>query len=99
MARHRSNRNAATVAERFAVNLICAREDAGLTQEEVGVRAELHRTEISELERGLRVPRMDTLLKLGGAIGVEPDALMRGIRWTPASITEGGFQPRADRPG
>lgn len=99
MAPHRPNRNAAIVAERFAANLICARKDAGLTQEEVGVRAGLHQTEISELERGLRVPRMDTLVKLCGVTGVEPNALMQGIRWTPASITEGGFQSQGDRQG
>jgi transcriptional regulator with XRE-family HTH domain len=81
------------VAERFAENLLHARDAAGLSQEEVGFRAGLHRTEISQLERGLRVPRLDTVAKLCGGLGVEPGVLMEGIRWTPPRIEGGGFEP------
>ena len=80
------------VAERFAANLTAARSASGLSQEEVGFRAELHRTEISHLERGLRVPRIDTLAKLCGALGVEAPVLMEGIRWRPPSVTIGEFE-------
>ena len=40
-----------------------ARKRADLSQEELGIRASLHRTEISQLERGMRIARADTLLK------------------------------------
>jgi transcriptional regulator with XRE-family HTH domain len=80
------------LSEQFAANLCLARRAAGHSQEDLGVRAELHRTEISQLERGLRVPRIDTLAKLSGALGVEPAFLMDGIRWSPAAILGGGFK-------
>ncbi|HET7574707.1 MAG TPA: helix-turn-helix transcriptional regulator, partial [Solirubrobacterales bacterium] len=70
-----------TVAERFATNLVAARERAGLTQEEVSFRSGLHRTEVSQLERGLRVPRIDTLVKLAASLGVSPADLLEGIEW------------------
>lgn len=38
----------------------------GFSQEEVGLRAGLHRTEIGLLERGERLACIDTLLKLAG---------------------------------
>jgi transcriptional regulator with XRE-family HTH domain len=79
------------LAKQFAANLLSARRAAGHSQEELGVRAALHRTEISQLERGLRVPRIDTLAKLSGALEVDPALLMDGIRWVPAAILGGGF--------
>jgi transcriptional regulator with XRE-family HTH domain len=80
-----------SVAERFAANLLSARTAADLSQETVGFRAGLHRTEVSQLERGLRVPRIDTLAKLCGALEVELSVLMDGIRWNPPTVTGGGF--------
>jgi transcriptional regulator with XRE-family HTH domain len=50
-----------------------------ITQEELADRAELHRTEIGLLERGLRVPRIDTLLRLAAALAVEPAELLVGV--------------------
>jgi transcriptional regulator with XRE-family HTH domain len=85
-----------SVAERFAANLLSARTAADLSQEEVGFRAEVHRTEISQLERGLRVPRIDTLAKLCGALEVEAPVLMEGIRWRPPTVTGGGFESAAE---
>lgn len=52
------------VAARFGDNLARLRKGADLSQEELSVRASLHRTEISQLERGLRIARVDTLVKL-----------------------------------
>lgn len=84
------------VARRFAANLLSAREAADFSQEELGFRAGVHRTEISQLERGLRVPRIDTLAKLCGALGVEHAALMAGIHWTPPTVHRGGFELALD---
>jgi len=81
----------AVAAERFAANLVKARERAGLSQEELGFRASLHRTEVGMLERGHRVPRIDTLVKLAGALGVPPDNLLDGIDWTPGGTLVGRF--------
>lgn len=79
------------VARTFGDNLAYEREEAGLTQEELGLRADLHRTEVSQLERGLRVPRIDTLVKLAASLGVTPEALLDGIEWKPARLVTGGF--------
>ena len=46
-----------TVAERFGENLMIHRKRARLSQEELGFKASLHRTEISQLERGFRLAR------------------------------------------
>lgn len=80
------------VAARFGDNLFRARKRSGLSQEELGFRAELHRTEIGLLERGSRIPRIDTLVKLAGALSVSPLELIAGIDWTPASTLSGGFE-------
>jgi transcriptional regulator with XRE-family HTH domain len=83
--------HAPAVAERFGANLRRARRRKGLSQERIAVRASLHRTEISMLERGERVPRIDTLIRLAGAMVVRPEELLDGIVWLPAPETEGTF--------
>jgi transcriptional regulator with XRE-family HTH domain len=65
--------------DRFAVNLRRARENAGVSQEELAERIEVHRTEISLLERGGREPRLGTMVKLATALGTTPEALCEGI--------------------
>lgn len=67
--------------ERFAHNLRRRRVTVGISQEELGERTELHRTEISLLERAGREPRFATLLKLCGALGTTPDTLCAGTGW------------------
>jgi transcriptional regulator with XRE-family HTH domain len=74
------------VARRFGANLRRVRQSAGLSQEGVGFAAELHRTEVGLLERGARVPRIDTLLKLSQALGVPPDTLLAGIEFQPGKV-------------
>jgi transcriptional regulator with XRE-family HTH domain len=79
------------VARRFGENLRRARRHADLSQEEVGYLASLHRTEIGLLERGARVPRIDTLVKLASALSIPPEELLGGIDWQPGSVQPGGF--------
>jgi transcriptional regulator with XRE-family HTH domain len=90
---------------RFAANLVRARRVAGLSQEEVSIRAAIHRTELGMLERAIRVPRLDTFVKLCGALEVTPDKLLDGIEWTPAGIPSPGrfvgnapLRPTSPRP-
>ena len=70
-----------TPRDRFAVNLRKARRMANVTQEELGVRCDLHRTEVSLLERGGREPRLGTIIKLASALGVTLESLCVGMRW------------------
>jgi transcriptional regulator with XRE-family HTH domain len=69
--------------DRFSVNLRRARQDAGISQEELAERCEIHRTEVSLLERGGREPRLGTMVKLATALGTTPEALCSGITWNP----------------
>jgi len=70
-----------TPRDRFAVNLRRAREAAKISQQELGERTDLHRTEISLLERAGREPRLGTIVKLASALGVAPEDLCTGMRW------------------
>lgn len=80
-----------SVSGRFGANLVHCRKRVGMSQDELGFRAALHRTEVSQLERGLRIPRIDTLAKLAGALGVDADELLEGIAWQPAKVRRGRF--------
>lgn len=73
------------VAADFGAKLRAAREKAGLTQEALADLCGLHRTVISPLERGEHMPRLDTLLRLSGALGVEPCSLVSDYRWEPVA--------------
>jgi transcriptional regulator with XRE-family HTH domain len=79
------------VATKFGRNLWRCRRRAALSQEELGARAGLHRTEIGMLEHGTRLARVDTLIKLAGSLGIPPAELLEGIHWTPGTSSEGGF--------
>jgi transcriptional regulator with XRE-family HTH domain len=81
------------VAERFGENLRQLRKGVDISQEELGLRCSLHRTEIGLLERGARVPRIDTLIKIASGLGVRIDCkLLDGISWTPGTTEAGGFE-------
>jgi transcriptional regulator with XRE-family HTH domain len=58
--------------DRFAVNLRRARLNKGISQEELGFRCDLHRTEVS---------RLGTIVKLAGALDTTPQRLCAGIAW------------------
>jgi transcriptional regulator with XRE-family HTH domain len=70
-----------TPQERFAVNLRRARTAAGVSQEELGYLCDLHRTEVSLLERAEREPRLATMVKLAGALGTTVNQLCEGVSW------------------
>jgi len=83
------------VAQQFGDNLARIRKRAGMSQEEVSFRASVHRTEVSQLERGLRVARVDTVAKLAAALEVDPGTFFEGIVWEPGDVRRGGFIHRA----
>ncbi len=65
--------------EQFAENLKAARKRAGLSQEGLGDATDLHRTEISLLERAERDPRLATIVKLARGLGVNASDLLRDV--------------------
>lgn len=89
---------------RFAANLRSARSLAGISQEELGRLCDVHRTEISSLERALREPRLETIIKLAGALEVTATQLCAGIDWEQSrksfSVKQapGGLRPVVGRP-
>lgn len=72
---------AAALGRRFGENLVVARGRVDLGQIAAAERAGLHRTQLSQLERGLRLPRLDTIVKLAGAVEVKPCELLTGMNW------------------
>lgn len=80
------------ISERFAVNVVRLREATGMTQEELAFRAAIHRTQISFIESGKRMPRLDTLVKLAGALEVSVSTLVEGIAWVPTVTRDGEFE-------
>ncbi len=67
--------------DRFSVNLKKARKLVGISQEELSDRCDVHRTEISLLERAGREPRLGTIVKLSAGLGVSVESLCVGMSW------------------
>lgn len=53
------------------------RQELGLSQEDLGFEAELHRTYISQLERGLKSPSLATIEQLAQVLKTKPSDLVR----------------------
>lgn len=69
------------VRARFAENLRRLRERGGVSQESLARMCELHRTEVSLLERCMRSPRLDTMVILAAGLELSSLAeLVEGIR-------------------
>lgn len=81
-----------SAADQFAANLRRHRKLADMSQDEVAFRASVHRTEISQLERGLRHARVDTVAKLAAALEIHPGELFEGIVWQPGAVRLGHFK-------
>lgn len=70
-----------TVRTQFAANLRHHRDRAGLSQEALAEICDLHRTEISLLERRKRSPRLETIVILARGLQLaSPAELLDGIR-------------------
>jgi transcriptional regulator with XRE-family HTH domain len=68
------------VREQFAANLRSHRMRAGLSQEALADVCDLHRTEISLLERCKRSPRLETIVILSRGLELSsPAELLEGI--------------------
>ena len=61
-----------TIRDIFAHNLRRLRKAKGLSQEALAHEAEIDRTYVSALERGLYAATIDTIVSLAKMLGVEP---------------------------
>jgi len=82
------------VGREFGRKLSDARTRAELSQEALGYLSGIHRTQISRLEAGESVPKLDTVIQLAGALGLETPQLLPPIFWEPPSPRPhgGGFR-------
>ena len=55
------------------------REKCGLSQDVVSGLADIGRTHLSAIERGVRKPTLETFFKLAEALNIEPHKLMKLI--------------------
>ena len=78
---NRKGPQAAEASRLLGQNLVGQRRRVGLSQQGTADRAGLHRTEVALIESGKRLPRLDTIVKLAGAVEVEPCALLAGLAW------------------
>jgi len=62
--------NANTLLRKFGDKVRDERLRAGLSQEELGFKAELDRTYISGIERGERNPSVKSVAKIANSLGV-----------------------------
>lgn len=56
-----------------------AREATGMSQEELGFKADVHRTYVSMLERGKASPTVETLFRLCKAMRIRASDLIRRV--------------------
>ncbi len=55
------------------------REAKGLTQEELAALVDLSPTHISVIERGQKIPKLDTFVAITNALDVSADSLLRDV--------------------
>ena len=55
------------------------REAKGLTQEELAALVDLSPTHISVIERGQKIPKLDTFVAIANALDVSADSLLRDV--------------------
>ena len=67
------------VRKRVGLNLKKFRKELGLSQEEFAFKAELHRTYISGIERGVRNPTVLVLEGIAQALGVPTSRLLEEV--------------------
>jgi transcriptional regulator with XRE-family HTH domain len=63
----------------FASNLRRLREAAGLSQDELGLRAGVGVSNVSRYESAKRDPSVRTVARLADALGVDPAQLLEGV--------------------
>ena len=63
----------------FGLSVLKRREIKGLSQEKLAEKADLDRTYISGIERGVRNPGLLSLVRIAKALGVTTSELFAGI--------------------
>jgi transcriptional regulator with XRE-family HTH domain len=67
----------ASDASAFGEALRAVRNEVGMSQSQLSRAAGLRHSHLSAIERGVRAPRLDTIVKLARGLGVQPGNLLR----------------------
>ncbi len=70
---------ASGINQHFACVLREIRKSAGLSQEKLALEANLDRTFISMLERGLRQPSLKSLFAISAVLNIHPHEIVRAV--------------------
>jgi len=68
-----------TIEAIFGQVLREVRSNAGISQEKLALEANLDRTYISLLERGLRQPSLKTIFVLASILGIKPSKMIASV--------------------
>ena len=68
-----------TVAKQFGRNLSTARREGGMTQGQLAAQIFMDRAALSRLENSHRLPRLDHVVRMADAVGVQVRDLLYGI--------------------
>lgn len=63
--------------------IVAARKRAGLTRQQLADRIDTTAASLSLYERGHRSPSVERLVEIAEALGIEPGALLDGVRSSP----------------
>lgn len=83
-----------TAKARIADNVFLHRSRAGLSQEALASLALMTSGRIGQLENGRVSGKLDSYVRLAGALSITLDDLLAGVSWTPVFIEseiEGGY--------
>jgi transcriptional regulator with XRE-family HTH domain len=75
-----ARRKSLSLERSFGLRLKAKRNVLGVSQEELADRSDLHRTYVSQLERGLKSPSLSTLYALASALKVDVTELVRDLQ-------------------
>ena len=78
-----------TLQQQFGTLIRRRRLAVALGQEALADKAEIHRTHVSLLERGKRMPSLLVIKKLASALGTTMASLMDELERQPAGASEG----------
>ena len=68
-----------SILSKFGQLIVERRKALGISQEELAHRADLDRTYISGLERGVRNPSLTAIVKVAQGLGITTDKLLKGL--------------------
>ena len=86
----------AEVARHVGRRIRARRRFLDITQEELALRSEVHRTQFSLIENGRRQPRIHTLIRIATVLDLSPCLLLEGISWEPTRPASRGKEGEDD---